>query len=271
MKTIRSRDNPVYKRLARLALTSQARKREGLSVLDGVHGVQAYLERVGAPSILAVSESGVTRAEVAALLLKHRIEPLVLADPLFKAVSHVEHGPGLLAAIETPQPALPATIATDCLLIEHLQDPGNLGSLLRSAAAAGVRRVILSPHTVYAWSPKVLRAGQGAHFSLVIHEGVDLPAVASRLRVPLLATSARAPLSLYRTDLKRPLAWLLGNEGAGVSAAMLALATHIVGVPLANDTESLNVAAAGAVCMFETLRQRGGPLGAPLGANGEGR
>ena len=268
MKTIRSRDNPVYKRLVRLASTSQARKREGLSVLDGVHSVQAYLERVGAPAILAVSETGITHAEIGALIYKHRIEPLVLAGPLFKAVSHVEHGPGLLAAIATPQPVLPATIETDCLLIEHLQDPGNLGSLLRSAAAAGVRRVILSPHTVYAWSPKVLRAGQGAHFSLVIHEDVDLPAMVSRLRVPLLATSSHAAGSLYQADLTRPLAWLLGNEGAGVSAAMQALATHIVGVPLASGTESLNVAAAGAICMFETLRQRTSIVGAPLGAKG---
>lgn len=268
MKVIRSRDNPIYKRLVRLASTSQARKREGLSVLDGVHGVQAYLERVGAPAIIAVSEAGFVHPEIAALMLRHAIEPLVLADPLFKSVSHVENGPGLLAAIETPQPVLPAAIETDCLLIEHLQDPGNLGSLLRSAAAAGVRRVILSSHTVYAWSPKVLRAGQGAHFSLVIHEGVDLSSVVACLRVPLLATSSHAAVSLYETDLRRPVAWLLGNEGAGVSAAMLGLATGVVGIPLASDSESLNVAAAGAICMFEALRQRSGLAGAPSRAIG---
>ena len=253
---VSSRDNPVFKRLVRLASTSQARKREGLSVIDGVHGVQTYLEKVGMPAILAVSESGQADPEIAALLRAHEAMPLVLADALFKAVSHVGHGPGLLAAIATPRPELPARIDTDCVLVEHLQDPGNLGSLLRSAAAAGVTQVFLSPSTVYAWSPKVLRAGQGAHFALVIHEGADLADIAARLRVPLCAASSHARRSLYETPLAQPVAWLFGNEGAGVSAAMLARADHRLRIPLPGGAESLNVAAAAAICLFEAVRQR---------------
>jgi RNA methyltransferase, TrmH family len=247
---IASRDNPRYKQLLRLAGSSQARKREGLSLLDGVHLVAAYLERVGAPVLLAVSESGAAHPEVAALLRSAGGEVLQLSDTLFGAISQVEHGVGVVAAVATPHPALPARIEGDCLLIEHLQDPGNLGSLLRSAAAAGVSRVLLSEKTVYAWSPKVLRAGQGAHFALTIHEGVDLAAALPRLAAPLLATSSHAALSLFDADLTRPVAWMFGNEGAGVSAMMLEQARTRVAIPMPGQAESINVAAAGAICMF---------------------
>ena len=160
--------------------------------------------------------------------------------------------------MDTPQPELPSRIGGDCLLIEYLQDPGNLGSLLRSAAAAGVRNVLLSEKTVYAWSPKVLRAGQGAHFALTIYEGVDLAAALPRLAVPLLATSSHAALSLFEADLTAPVAWLFGNEGAGVSAMMLQRARTQVAIPMPGAAESINVAAAGAICMFEAVRQRRG-------------
>ncbi len=256
VKPVASRDNPGYKQLTRLASSSQARKREGLSLLDGAHLVGAYLERVGAPALLAVSESGASHPEIAALLAKAGCDILQLSDGLFGAVSQVEHGVGVLAAVATPRPQLPARLEGDCLLIEHLQDPGNLGSLLRSAAAAGVRNVLLSQKTVYAWSPKVLRAGQGAHFSLTIYEGVDLAAALPRLAAPLVATSSHAGTSLFDADLTQPLAWLFGNEGAGISAMMQGQALLRVAIPMPGAAESINVAAAGAICMFEAVRQR---------------
>jgi TrmH family RNA methyltransferase len=256
LKAIASRDNPGYKQLQRLAGSSQARKREGLSLLDGVHLVSAYFEQIGAPEVLAVSESGLAHAEIASLLARAEGEVLQLPDNLFTAVSQVENGVGVIAAVQTPRPALPARIEGDCLLVERLQDPGNLGSLLRSAAAAGIAHVLLSMNTVYAWSPKVLRSGQGAHFGMTIYEGVDLAAALPRLQARLVATSSHADATLYDADLRGPVAWLLGNEGAGVSEAMLAAAALKVSIPMAGAAESLNVAAAGAICMFEALRQR---------------
>ena len=256
LKSIVSRDNPTYKQLLRLAGSSQARKREGLSLLDGVHLVAAYLEQIGPPAVLAVSESGTAHPEIAQILERFEGDVLQLPDNLFTAVSQVEHGVGIIAAAATPRPLLPERIEGDCLLIEHLQDPGNLGSLLRSAAAAGVRQVLLSAQAVYAWSPKVLRAGQGAHFSLTIYEGLDLAQALPRIQAPLLATSSYAETTLYDADLRGPVAWLVGNEGAGVSPAMLEAASLRVVIPMMSATESLNVAAAGAVCMFEALRQR---------------
>ena len=256
LKAVASRDNPGYKQLTRLATSSQARKREGLSLIDGAHLVAAYLARIGPPELLAVSESGADNPEIAALLRSVDCTVLQLPDSLFAAISQVEHATGVVAAVATPRPEMPEKLLGDCLLIEHLQDPGNLGSLLRSAAAAGVGQVLLSLQTVYAWSPKVLRAGQGAHFALTIYEGVDLAGVLPRLAAPLVATSSHAEVAVYDADLSGPVAWLFGNEGAGVSEAMLAQAQLRVAIPMQPGNESINVAAAGAICMFEAQRQR---------------
>lgn len=256
IKPVTSRDNALYKQLKLLASSTQARRKAGLSVLDGAHLVGAYLEQRGAPAMLVVSDSGIRKPEIAQLVKSAGIEALQLSDPLFHSISTVVHDTGLMAAVETPQESLPPTVSEDCLLLEQIQDPGNMGSLLRSAAAAGVRRVFCSPHTVYAWSPKVLRAGQGAHFSLTIIEGVELAEVIDRLRVPLIATSSHAASALHDLDLTQPVAWVFGNEGAGVSDAVLARAHQRAMIPMPGGAESLNLAAAAAVCLFEAVRQR---------------
>ncbi len=255
-KQVSSRDNPLYKRLKALGSSAQVRKKEGLSVIDGVHLVEACLASGRALEFVAVSESGMRRPEIARLAAAAAVEVTQFPDALFEALSTVVHGAGIVAAMRTPRDAMPEAIAGDCLLLEHLQDPGNMGSLLRSAAAAGVRQVFCSPHTVYAWSPKVLRAGQGAHFALEIIEGVELELVVARLRVPLLATTSHGSHSVYEADLRKPVGWLFGNEGAGVSDALAAHATQQLSIPMPGVAESLNVAAAGAICMFEAVRQR---------------
>ena len=255
-KLITSRDNPLYKRLRLLASTAQARKKEGLSFLDGIHLVSAYLEKRGAPDWVVVSESGLKRPDIARAVKACGGEVVQLPDALFETVSVVEHGAGIVAAVTTPREALPPTIFGDCLLLEHVQDPGNMGSMLRSAAAAGVRQVFCSPKTVYAWSPKVLRAGQGAHFGLLIVEGVEMEEVLARLTVPLVATSSHARTTLHALDLSHPVAWVFGNEGAGVSQDLLKRAACQAAIPMPGGAESLNVAAAAAVCLFEAVRQR---------------
>lgn len=256
LKAVTSRDNPQFKRMKALASSSQARRTAGLSILDGVHLVETCIAAWGAPALLAVSESGIKRPEIARLAASAEGEVLQFPDPMFEALSTVLHGAGIVAAVHTPRRELPRSINGDCLLVDHLQDPGNLGSLLRSAAAAGLAQVFCSPGTVYAWSPKVLRAGQGAHFGLTIVEGVELEAVIARLQVPLLVTTSHHASLLWDLDLGGPQAWLFGNEGAGVAPGLLRHATHRVGIPMPGGGESLNVAAAGAICMFESVRQR---------------
>ncbi|MCX7893875.1 MAG: RNA methyltransferase [Burkholderiales bacterium] len=149
----------------------------------------------------------------------------------------------------------------DCLLLEEIQDAGNLGSILRTAAAAGVREVYLSKGSVFAWSPRVLRAGQGAHFSLAIREGAALAEVAAAFRGTVVATCPDAPESLFALDLGPAVAWIFGNEGAGISPALAARATRRAHIPMPGGAESLNVAAAAAVCLFEAVRQRSAGAG----------
>jgi TrmH family RNA methyltransferase len=140
-------------------------------------------------------------------------------------------------------------------LIDQLQDPGNVGSILRSAAAAGIKKIFCSPSTVAAWSPKVLRAGMGAHFIVDIYEHRDLPALIQAASIPVIATSSHATQTIYGYDLSKKFAWLFGHEGQGVSDELLALASVQLAIPQDPAIESLNVAASAAVCLFEQLRQ----------------
>jgi TrmH family RNA methyltransferase len=142
------------------------------------------------------------------------------------------------------------------LLLDAVQDAGNVGAILRTAAAAGVRNVLLGPGCAGAWTPRVLRGGQGAHFSLAIREQVDLAAALAAGSAQSVATVARGGRNLYELDLRGPIHWLVGNEGAGLSAELVAVAQLHATIPLAAGTESLNVAAATAVCLFEANRQR---------------
>jgi RNA methyltransferase, TrmH family len=255
MKKITSRDNPLYKTLHKLAASTRERKKLGLSLLDGVHLIEMYQAQYGAPKTLLVSESGESNAEIQRLIKKSaEAEMICLPDAMFADISPVETPVGVLALIETPKPK-PAHDIDFCVMLEDIQDPGNLGSILRSAAAAGVQHVFLSAHCAFPWSPKVIRAAMGAHFLLSIHEGVDLSRLALSFKGRVVATSLAAPQSIYQTDLRGPVALLIGNEGAGLSEAMLEVATTQVSIPMPGKMESLNAAAAAAICLFERVRQ----------------
>jgi TrmH family RNA methyltransferase len=259
MKTISSRENPFYKELKQLATSSQARRKAGRSLLDGVHLCQAYLDLVGMPAHCIVSEGALANPEAADVVRRceaAHAHVTALPDALFGAISQVEHGVNLAFLVETPRPAPPEALAESAVLLDGVQDPGNVGSILRSAAAAGIKQVYCSAGTAFCWSPKVLRAAMGAHFVLEIFENVDLAALVRGAQVPVLATSGYASERLYDLDLRRPVAWVLGHEGQGVADDLLSLATHRVAIPHAGQVESLNVAACAAVCFFEQLRQR---------------
>ena len=143
-------------------------------------------------------------------------------------------------------------------MLDAIQEPGNLGTLLRTAAAAGIRDVLLGEGCAQAWSPKVLRAGMGAHLALAIHEQAPLARMLAGFAGEIAAPAPEAPESLFELDLRQPVAWLFGNEGAGLSPEVAALATREVCIPMADRTESLNVSAAAAVCLFEQVRQNAG-------------
>lgn len=258
MKQITSKDNTLYKDVRQLATSAQARRKAGKTLLDGVHLAQAYLSRE-APLLCVVAESALSDAEVSAVV--DRCEELgaqciCLPDNLYQALSQVENGVGLLLVVVTPSATLDGPLSQRAVLLDQVQDPGNLGSILRSAAAAGIGLVLCAPGTAAAWSPKVLRAGMGAHFVLDIVEGVDLASVVRDAAVPVLATSSHTDKTIYACDLSQPVAWLFGHEGQGVDPDLLAMATEKVVIPHLGDIESLNVAAAAAVCFFEQVRQQ---------------
>lgn len=256
-RRISSRDNSTFRELAELAHSARERRRLGRSVLEGVHLCEAWLQRHGPPRAAVATAAGLAHPEVTPLLARYGVAPLELADELFASVSTLQHGIGLAFVVDTPRPGLPASIEHDAIYLDRIQDPGNVGTLLRSGAAAGIGTVLTAPGTAWCWSPKVLRAGMGAHFHLSIHESVPWSALRGRLAVEPLGTRAVGAASLFELDLRAPTLWLLGNEGEGLSAEIAADVSRWVRIPQAPGVESMNVAAAAAVCLFEQRRQRG--------------
>jgi TrmH family RNA methyltransferase len=256
VKKIESVANPHFKLLRQLVDSSRERKKSGLSVLDGIHLVQAYQAGIGAPEQIWVSATGITKNEIKQILEKNNSsQVLLLSDRLFDQISPVATPTGIVAVVKTPRSRPAPADMPACVLLEGIQDPGNVGSILRTAAAAGVRHVLLSETSVHAWSPRVLRAGMGAHFMLEIHEQADLIAAATAFNGRVVATSRGAPRLLYGCDLTGKVAMLFGNEGGGLSQSLRAVAHDEVSIPMPRGSESLNVAAAVAVVLFERVRQ----------------
>ena len=257
MKTIASRDNPAFKAMARLSASASERRKRGASVLDGAHLLAAFLDSGRRPEEVIVSRSGLADPEIARLVERSAPAPVaVVSDALFAALSTVESPTGVIAAVRTPAGNEVPGDAPFVLALEDIQDPGNVGTLLRSAAAAGAGHAILSGRCAFAWSPKVLRAGMGAHFALNIVEDTDLAAFLARYRGTSVALAGGAECSLYELDLRGPLALVVGNEGAGLSHPILAAAKARARIPLAGPVESLNAGTAGSIALFEAVRQR---------------
>lgn len=251
VRHVTSRDNALFRELLDLAESRQERRARGQTLLDGEH---LLAEAVGAgilPRRLVVdAEAGSFERWRERL---PDVPVIALAPALFKRVSPVATPTGLVAVIDIPRADGPATDGF-AVLLDDIQDPGNLGALLRTAAAAGVADVFLSRGCADAWSPKALRGGQGGHFRLRIREGCDLVACARERQGPIYAAALGAERDLYGLDLAGPVAFAFGNEGAGLSEALLRETTAF-SIPMAGAVESLNVAAAAAVCLFERLRQ----------------
>ncbi|MCE2831642.1 MAG: RNA methyltransferase [Oxalobacteraceae bacterium] len=279
LRSIQSRDNAQYKQLRQWASSAQARRKSGMTLLDGVHLCEAWLQHRGVPDLCVVAESALSHPEVAALVAQCEsnansnaksnsntnsyagaAECVLLPDALFTPLGQVEHGVGILFAVKVPDAASSGhaspSLQSAALLLDSVQDPGNLGTILRTAAAAGIQEIYCGPGTAAAWSPKVLRAGMGAHFVLEITEDVDLVQLIQQASVPVYATQLDAAKTIYTADLRAPSAWLFGHEGQGVSEQLLALATERLTIPQSSQVESLNVAASVAICLFEQRRQQ---------------
>lgn len=257
MKAITSRDNALFKAMAKLAASSSERRRRGLSIVEGAHLLAAYLDGIGQPDEVLVSRAALEDPEVASLV--ERSVPArvtLMSDTLLDALSGVQSPRGVIACVRTPPARKVPPNAPLVLLLENIQDPGNAGTLLRSAAAAGAGHVLLSSQCAFAWSPKVLRAAMGAHFALNIVEEADLEGFIGSYRGTSIALTVEGESSLYDLDLRAPVAFVIGNEGAGLSETLKSRVTRQARIPMPGHVESLNAGVAGAICLFEAVRQR---------------
>jgi TrmH family RNA methyltransferase len=242
---IRSRDNPHVKELRRLAQDSTQYRRQGRVWIEGEHLCAAARTRGWAPEMAVFSESfwPLALADKGLTATKN----IVLPDALFASISGLESPARMAYVLGLPAPARPDP-AAPTVVLDRVQDAGNVGSILRSSAAFGFRQVLAMKGSAALWSPKVLRAGMGAHFGLTLVEGLaedDLQALA----VPLLATHVHAGDWLHRAALPWPCAWVFGHEGQGVAPQIEARAAQRIRIAQPGGEESLNVAAAAAICL----------------------
>ena len=252
VRHVSSRANPLVKELRRLSHEPGAYRKLGRVWLEGDHLCRALLARGLLPAEAVVTEAGWADAGVCAIASQAPCVTVV-DDASMRDVSGLESPAplGFLFAPPVPDAPLPG-LAT--VVLDGLQDAGNVGSVLRSAAALGVLQVIALKGTAALWSPKVLRAGMGAHFGLRLVESAST-AVLDALQVPLVATSSHAGRKLHEVALPRPCAWVFGHEGQGVDATLLQHCALAVRIPQPGGEESLNVAAAAAICLYESARQ----------------
>jgi TrmH family RNA methyltransferase len=242
---ITSRDNPLVRELRAIARSSTAYREHGRVWLDGEHLGRALLARGGRPEVAVFTESAWLMADDA---LRSAAERVVrVPDPLMAQISGLDSPPPMGFAWQPP-PAAALSPGLATVVLDRLQDAGNVGTILRSAAAFGFTQVAALRETAALWSPKVLRAGMGAHFALRLVEGVaaaDLDA----LGVPLLVTSSHAGEPLHAATLPWPCAWVFGQEGRGIEPGLAARAARRVRIVQPGGQESLNVAAAAAICL----------------------
>lgn len=252
---VSSRQNAWLKQLIRLAQNPSSYLQTGRIWLEGAHLCQAYRDKVGTPEIAVYSESSYHNLSVAALGAQCQ-QIYVLDDVLFAQISQLQSAAGIGFVIDrnTVEPTVQAHAPT--VLLDRLQDPGNVGSILRSAAALGFHQVIAMQGTCALWAPKVLRAGMGAHFSLNILEQQKPELLGELLKLPLLGTSSHASQTLQQTSLPWPCAWVVGHEGQGMSDALLAACMQTVCIFQPGGEESLNAAIAASICMYESCRQQ---------------
>lgn len=242
---ISSRDNPLLKELRKLAQDNTAYRKAGRFWIEGDHLCSAALQRGQQPAVAVYAESFWGRAS--GLLTEVAGKRVVVTDALFKDISGLESPASMGFVLDLPDGQSPEPYAATVIL-DRVQDAGNVGSILRSAGAFGFKQVLALRGTAALWSPKVLRAGMGAHFGLRLLEGLgheDLQAV----KVPLVVTSSHQGELIQNLQLPHPCAWVMGHEGQGVGPELMARATVFVRIGQPGGEESLNVAAAAAICL----------------------
>ena len=256
---ITSSQNPKLK-LVRLLMGRPKERREANAfVVEGVRLIEEAFT-AGWKFKFALYSDGLSDRgrDVVNVLTANRIDVEEVSGDLLQKVSETETPQGILAVLEFMDMFMPEA-PNFVLVLDQIRDPGNLGTLLRTAASAGVQAVLLSPNTTDAFAPKVLRAGMGAHFRIPIHD-LTWEEIDERLIVkhPLMHIylADMEGTSFWNMDLRKPLALIVGSEAEGASSEAHRMATQKICIPMAGNVESLNAGVAGSVLMFEVVRQR---------------
>ena len=230
---ITSKDNKTIKHVQNLLTSHRSRKKSLQTVIEGVHLLDTYLKQKLLVDLVIVSEKSQYHHEVVDLLTKiDNKKILIVSESLYKNIRTLGDGVDVMAVIPISVPK-----------------SGNIGTLLRTASAIGINTIISTPNTAYLWSPKCLRAGMGAQFSLQIFEQISADEILQAVKIPLFATSSHTQKTIYDYDLTKKIAWVLGHEGQGVCQDFLQK-SNLVTLPQPNGQESLNVAVAGSVCFY---------------------
>lgn len=251
---ISSRGNPLLVRLRKLAADPSAYRKHGVVLLEGDHLCAAWLARGDGPVLQAIVSERGWQSQALRDLAVAGAQIAVVADDAMAGVGTLESPPAVAFLVAVPAQGV-VRASEPTVILDRVQDPGNVGSVLRSAAAFGYTQAIALTGTAALWSAKVVRAGMGAHFGMSLLEGAD-ETVLDELAVPLLGTSSHAAAPIDQSPLPWPCAWVFGHEGQGVAPAIARRCRHILGIAQPGGGESINVAAAAAICLYETARQR---------------
>jgi TrmH family RNA methyltransferase len=251
VSVLSSRDNPRVKRWAKLVAEARYRRSEKRALIEGPHLLKAALERGHKPVAVLATEEGAAQAEISALIRETGVKPVLLAKGVFRSVVDAETPQGIAAEIAIPGPHASGGRIT--VFLEGVQDPSNVGAILRTAATFGTGKIVLDRGCADAWSSKALRAGMGGHFALTVETTTDLSAELNGFKGSLLSTAPRGGMPIEEADLTGAVGWLFGGEGRGLSEETLRKVPLRVSIPMARGSESLNVAAAAAICLYETF------------------
>lgn len=252
---INSKDNAKIKHVVKLINSSKYRLQQSSSVVYGLHLIEESI-KYNLLQQLFVTQSQLVHLQNLQLHLK-KIPLYIVADQIMNKIGVADAMPTVVGIIDMQNGSIePAIYDEDCIILENIQDSGNLGTIMRACAASGVRNIILSNDCVSPFNTKVIRASQGIQFGLNIVCDVDLCAFIDKYKHQILATVVKSSTVIYDCQLTYPCAWVFGNEGCGISANLSSKIENKVTVPMLGNCESLNVASAATVCLFEMLRQR---------------
>ena len=254
VQAITSRDNPLLAQVRRLIRQPDAYRKHAVVWLEGEHLCRAYADRHGAEGARAIVSEGGWDSPALRVLASRAVSVSIVPQSLMEGLSTLDSAAPIGFVVDWSGPG---TLHSDApsIVFDRVQDAGNVGTILRSAAAFGVAQAIALEGTAALWSPKVLRAAMGAHFALHVVERVQPEALAA-LSVPMLATSSHAGERLQDATLPWPCAWLVGHEGQGIADALTRRCAVTVRIPQPGGEESLNVAIAASICLYESARRR---------------